>query len=210
MKKEKKKEEYIEQKIKEYEKAGFSKKEAVNKAHQSWRTFIGNQIQREIYLYLKEKLQKTGLHLTTDTELRRKNLPPILEMVKRKISINYGKYLFLPDADIIIYRPENTKDVRIIAIISVKNSFRERGFETTYWKKKLTESEITRHIKVFLVTPDKDDEISFRERKGTPRKMRVILEYELDGIYFLKKKFQKSQKVKFIEEIIKDIKRLCR
>ncbi|CAB3289604.1 protein of unknown function [Methanocaldococcus lauensis] len=65
------------------------------------------------------------------------------------IAVSYGKYLFLPDADIIIYKVENN-NVRIIAIISVKNSFREREFETTYWKLKLKESPVTSHIKVFL------------------------------------------------------------
>ena len=104
------------------------------------------------------------------------------------IAVNYGEYLFLPDADIVVYKVKDN-DVKIIAIISVKNSFRERGFETTYWKLKLKESPVTSHIRVFLATPDKDNEISYKAPNGKPKKMRIILEYELDGLYFLKEDF---------------------
>jgi type II restriction enzyme len=38
--------------------------------------------------------------------------------------------------------------------------------------------------------------------------MRVILEYELDGIYMLKPNFQKTQKVKNFKDIFEDIEKL--
>ena len=61
---------------------------------------------------------------------------------------------------------------------------------------------------MFLATPDKDNEISEVKTKTGAKKMRVILEYELDGIYILKSNFQKTQKVKNFEEIFKDIEKL--
>jgi len=87
----------------------------------------------------------------------------------------------------------------------LKNSFRERYTETPYWKLKLLQSEITKNIKVMMITPDKDDEISF---SNPPHKARIILEYELDGIYLAKKEFNRSEKVKSISELIDDLKRL--
>jgi len=203
---EQEKKEYIERKAKEYIEQGFSKDKAINKAHQSWRTYIGSKIQEVIFKLLKEKLSDTNsnLKLTTDKELSKSNLSPELEMVKRKLAINYGEYLFLPDADIVVYKSCHN-DVKILAIISVKNSFRERGFETTYWKLKLLSSPVTSHIKVFLATPDKDDEISYKAPHGNPKKMRIILEYELDGLYFLKGSFEETEKAKHFSDIIQDI-----
>jgi len=179
--------------------------EAVNKANQSWRKHIGTKIQDVIFGLLEQELGSTKLKLTTDKILRRKELPADLEMVKRKLAISYGEYLFLPDADIVIYEKCKDERIRIIAIVSVKNSFRERGFETTYWKLKLMESPITSSIKVFLATPDKDNEISRKAPKGRPKKMRIILEYELDGLYFLKDEFDESTKAKHFGKIVEDI-----
>ena len=197
--------EYMKRKVTEYEDKGFTRAEAINKANQSWRTYIGARIQDVIFKLLEKGLRNTNLKLTTDKTLSGKNLPAELDMVKRKLAINYGEYLFLPDADIVIYKNCQNKEIKIIAIISVKNSFRERGFETTYWKLKLLESPVTSNIKVFLATPDKDNEISYKAPKGRPKKMRVILEYELDGLYFLKEDFEETEKAKHFKEIINDI-----
>ena len=202
---EEERERYVERKVKEYMKKGFTKAEAINKANQSWRTYIGARIQNVIFRLLEKGLGNTELKLTTDKVLLGKNLSAELENVKRMLAVNYGEYLFLPDADIIVYKVNKDGNVKILAIISVKNSFRERGFETTYWKLKLLESPITANIKVFLATPDKDNEISYRFPNGRPKKMRIILEYELDGLYFLKDDFEETEKVKHFKEIISDI-----
>jgi len=205
------KEKYIKEKIKNYMSKGFNKETAINKANQSWRAYVGARIQEIIFEILKSALENQGLKLTTDKELTGKSLSEELEQVKRLLAIDYGDYFFLPDADIIVYKiteERGSKIIKILAIISVKNSFRERGFETAYWKKKLSESKITSNIKVFMATPDKDDEISFRVSNGTPRKMRIILEYELDGIYLLKTNFEKTNKTKHFDEIINDILKL--
>ncbi len=69
--------------------------------------------------------------------------------------------------DIILYQT-NKDNVKILAILSVKNSFRERFTETPYWKLKLLQSPITSHIKVFMITPDNDDEISFKDKPKKP------------------------------------------
>ncbi|ABR31328.1 restriction endonuclease MjaVIP [Thermosipho melanesiensis] len=205
---------YVKKKISEYISKGFDEKTASNKASQSWRSYVGKMLEKIIFESLKEPLEKQGLKLVTDNDLiRNRNLTKELELVKRLISIDYGEYLFLPDADIIVYKVTKKKaideldenDIKILAIISVKNSFRERGFETAYWKKKLSESIITSHIKVFMATPDPDNEISYIAPNHKPKKMRVILEYELDGIYLLKNEFDETKKTKHFDEIANDI-----
>ena len=204
---EEEKENYVSKKVDEYVKEGFSKSEAINKANQSWRTYIGNHLQDLIVDILKTYFENKDVKIIKDTNLKGSKLSPELDLVKRMLLIHYENYSFLPDADIILYKG-NKEKVKIICVISVKNSFRERGFETTYWKLKLLENPNTKDIKMFLATPDKDNEISTIETKTGAKKMRVILEYELDGIYMLKSDFQKTQKVKNFKEIFDDIEKL--
>ncbi len=42
------------------------------------------------------------------------------------------------------------------------------------------------------------------------KKMRIILEYELDGLYFLKETFEETDKAKHFKDIIDDIIRLAK
>ncbi|MDR0607324.1 MAG: BsaWI family type II restriction enzyme [Candidatus Peribacteria bacterium] len=84
----------------------------------------------------------------------------------------------MPDADLIVYSTINEK-VKIHCILSIKNSFRERYTETPYWKLKLLKNKNTADIKVFMITPDNDDEISFN-KNNTPRKARIVMECGLD------------------------------
>jgi len=149
--------------------------------------------------------EENNLKITKDKNLKTKKLNRELSTIKRLISINFGEYMLLPDADIIIY---TSNPIKIIAILSIKNSFRERYTETPYWKLKLLQDEITKHIKVFMITPDKDNEISFIKSKRGIRKARVVMEYELDGIYLAKEEFDESDKVKSIENLFEDLKNL--
>ena len=55
-----------------------------------------------------------------------------------------------------------------------------------------------------MITPDNDNEISFKSDK----KSRVVMEYELDGIYLAKSEFDESKKIKSIENLIDDLKAL--
>jgi len=173
-----------------------------NKIRQAWVSFIGHNLEKIFEEMLKEFCKRYNLKITKDKALKSNNLSKELSEVKRLVSVNFGEYMLLPDADIIIYK---LNPIKIIAILSIKNSFRERYTETPYWKLKLLEDEITKDIKVFMITPDKDNEIS---NKSAKRKARIVMEYELDGIYLAKEEFDKSEKIKSIDELIKDLKRL--
>ena len=142
---EEEKEAYINSKIKEYLKKGFKEEEAVNKANQSWRTYVGHYLQDLIFEILKMYFKDKNIKIIKDTNLKKKNLSKELDLVRRMLLIHFGSYFFLPDADIILYKG-NEEKVKIVCIVSVKNSFRERGFETTYWKLKLSENINTKHI----------------------------------------------------------------
>lgn len=145
---------------------------------------IGRVLERIIELLLKDFCIKNNVKMTNDKVLRAKRINGELDRVKRALLVHFGGYS---------------------AILSVKNSFRERFTETPYWKLKLLQSPITSHIKVFMITPDNDDEISFKDR---PKKARIVMENELDGLYLAKSHFDQSSKIKGIESFLEDLKRL--
>lgn len=206
---EKIKEGYLVGKTEELVGDGLQRDSAHNKARQSWRTFVGHSLQSLLMFILGELFESTDVKLVKDSELGKKNLSKEKDLVRRMLEIHFNEYSFLPDADIIVYRYNKEEEsVRIYCILSVKNSFRERGFETTYWKLKLLENQITKHIKVFMVTPDKDSEMNVIMGSRGPKKTRVILEYELDKIYIAREDFEETDKVKEIDNLFEDIKKV--
>lgn len=182
----------------------LSIEDATIKARQGWISIVGRSLEKIIEFVISDFCNKHNLKITSDRILKAKKLNVELDSVKRAIIVNFGEYCVLPDADIIIYSYDYEK-VKIIAILSIKNSFRERYTETPYWKLKLSESDNTKHIKVFMVTPDNDDEISYIKNI---KKSRIVMEYELDGIYLAKDNFDNSKKIKSIDCLVNDIKNL--
>jgi len=190
----------------QYLREGYNEDKAQNKSRQSWVAFLGKQLENIIVLFLEDVSRELGFNIVKGDQLKARNLTAELSSVRRKIEVHFREYSLLPDADIILYRHLNN-DIDVIAIISVKNSFRERYTETPYWKLKLVQNSITKFIKVFMVTPDSDDEIAFI-RNRQPTKARIVMEYELDSIYLAKETFDGSKKVKSLESLLSDLKAL--
>lgn len=197
---------YERNKIAYYQSQGFDITEAHRKSRNSWVTYVGNKLEDLIVLFLENFCQKHRLKIIKGNILKRAKLNYEHSIVRRKIAINFNEYSLLPDTDIVIYK-NYEKEIKIIAIISVKNSFRERYTETPYWKLKLMEDEVTKPIKVFMVTPDNDDEISFIGQSG-PRQPRIVMEYELDSIYLARENFDASNKVKELNRLLMDLEKL--
>ncbi|GLX61242.1 BsaWI family type II restriction enzyme [Helicobacter pylori] len=196
------KERFLNSKISDYMKRNKSKEEASILARQGFVSAVGRALEKIIELLLKDFCIKNNVKMTNDKTLRAKRINGELDKVKRALLVHFGGYSVLPDGDIILYQ---TDSIKILAILSVKNSFRERFTETPYWKLKLLQSPITSHIRVFMITPDNDDEISFKDK---PKKARIVMEHELDGLYLAKSHFDQSSKIKGIENLLEDLKRL--
>ena len=199
------KEIFYENKISELQNNGLSKEEAVIKTRQGWVSVVSRSLEQIIEIIICDFCNKHKLKITNDKILKSKNLDEELNLVKRAILVDFGENCVLPDGDIIIYKIVE-KRVKILAILSIKNSFRERYTETPYWKLKLAENNLTKDIKVFMITPDNDDEISFLG--VNPKKSRIVMEYELDGIYLAKESFDESDKIKGIDKLIDDLVKL--
>ncbi|WRA16281.1 endonuclease [Helicobacter pylori] len=194
------KERFLNHKVNDYIKQNKSKEETSILARQGFVSTIGRVLEKIIELLLKDFCIKNNVKMTNDKILRAKRINGELDKVKRALLVHFGEYSVLPD--IILYQ---TDSIKILAVLSVKNSFRERFTETPYWKLKLLQSPITSHIKVFMITPDNDDEISFKDK---PKKARIVMEHELDGLYLAKSHFDQSSKIKGIENLLEDLKRL--
>jgi len=148
-----------------------------------------------------------GLKIVEGNTLERKNsnnLSEELNRVKRNLLIDYGEFgSHLPDVDIIIYEPKTRE---VIAVLSSKVTLRERIAQTGYWKIKLSQDKITKHIKVFFVTPDEDKTLSIRK---PAKKGRAIVEVDTDGSYVMsEEEIQESNKVKKFDKFLIDLKKL--
>ncbi len=218
---EKKKEQYgskvfkyiseILQEAKELHKKDWLKNPTPNKDHeQSWRAFKGKNLEKLVIYIIRDEVENLGLKVVEGNTLERtnsRNLSEELNRVKRNLLIDYGEFgSHLPDVDIIIYNPKNYE---IIAVISSKVTLRERIAQTGYWKIKLSQDEITKHIKVFFVTPDEDKTLSIRK---PAKKGRAIVEVDIDGSYVMsEEEIEESNKVKKFDKFLRDLKKfnLC-
>ncbi len=193
---------------KELHKKDWLKSPTPNGDHeQSWRAFKGKNLEKLILYIIKDEVEKLGLKIIEGNTLERinsKNLSKELSRVKRNLLVDYGEFgAHLPDVDIIIYNPE---DYKIIAVISSKVTLRERIAQTGYWKIKLNQDEVTKHIKVFFITPDEDKTLSVRE---PAKKGRAIVEIDTDGSYVMsEEEIKESEKVKKFDKFLIDLKNL--
>jgi type II restriction enzyme len=195
---------------KEAHKHDWLKNPTPNKDHeQSWRAFKGKNLEKLVIHIIKDEVESLGLKIVEGNTLERTNsskLSKELSSVKRNLLIDYGEFgSHLPDVDIIIYDP---KTYKIVAVISSKVTLRERIAQTGYWKIKLSHDEVTKHIKVFFVTPDEDGTLTI---KKPTKKGRAIVEVDTDGSYVMSEtEVEESSKVKMFDKFITDLRLLIK
>ncbi|GHQ16353.1 hypothetical protein JP0096_01910 [Helicobacter pylori] len=97
-------------------------------ARQGFVSAIGRVLEKIIELLLKDFCIKNNVKMTNDKVLRAKRINGELDKVKRALLVHFGEYSVLPDGDIVLYQT-NKDNVKILAILSVKNSFRELQME---------------------------------------------------------------------------------
>ena len=98
----------------------------------------------------------------------------------------------------IIYDPKTSK---VVAVLSSKVA------QTGYWKIKLASEEVTKHIKVYFITPEEDGTLTI---KKPAKKSRIIVEVDTDRAYVLSETdIEESDKVKMFDKFIDDLKSIC-
>ena len=176
---------------------------------QSWKAFKGKNLEGLIIYIIEDEVKSLGLKVVNGNKLERtkeENLPEELALAKRNLLIVYGEFGYhLPDVDVIIYKP---KTAQIVAVLSRKFTLGERSAQTGYWKMKLQAQELTKHIKVYFLTPDEDGTLTV---KTPTRKGRAIVEIDTDGSYVLSEtNIEESEKVKMFDKFIDDLKKLLK
>jgi type II restriction enzyme len=175
----------------------------------SWRAFKGKNLEKLIEYIIKDEVESLGLKIVNGNKLERtrsENLTLEQSSVKHNLLVDYGEFgSHLPDVDIVIYHP---KTYKILAVLSSKVTLRERIAQTGYWKIKLSKDKVTKHIKVFFVTPDEDETLV---KKNPAKKGRAIVEVDIDGSYVMSEKtVEESAKVKMFDKFIQDLKELLK
>lgn len=178
-----------------------------NDHEQSWRAFKGKNLEKLIEYIIIDEVHNLGLEVVNGNSLERtrgNNLSEQLSKVKRNLLVDFGEFgHHLPDVDIIIFNPETSE---VIAVLSSKVTLRERIAQTAYWKLKLASDQITRHVKVYFITPDEDGTLTI---KSPAKKGRSIVEVDLDGSYVLSETtIEESEKVKTFDKFIEDLRKL--
>ncbi len=178
-----------------------------NDHEQSWRAFKGKNLEKLIVYIIQSEVENLGLKIIDGNKLERTkeaNLSIELSKVKRNLLIDFGEFGYhLPDVDIIIYKPTNFE---VVAVLSSKVTLRERIAQSGYWKLKMSSQQLTKHIKVYFVTPDEDGTLTSKEPS---KKGRAIVEIDLDGSYVLSEaEIEESNKVKRFDKFIEDLKHL--
>lgn len=172
---------------------------------QSWRAFKGKNLEKLIKHITFREVENLGLQIIEGSKLEKKTQQSdILGKVKRNLLVDFGEFgCHLPDIDLVIYEQVSSK---IIAVLSIKVTLRERIAQTGYWTIKLKSDKITEHIKVFFVTLDEDNTLS---AKFPTKKGRAIAEVDTDGSYVLSETpLQESEKIKTFDKFIDDLEKL--
>jgi len=176
---------------------------------QSWRSFKEKNLEKLIEFIITDEIRELGLEVINGNSLERTsgaNLSESMSKIKRNLLVDFGEFgHHLPDIDIVIYEPRTLK---IIAVLSSKVTIRERVAQTGYWKLKLASDPITKHIKVFLITPDEDGTLT---NSKPCKKGRAIIEVDTDGCYVLSEtEIEESNKIKTFDKLILDIKQILK
>ncbi|GAA7846532.1 hypothetical protein JP0246_10890 [Helicobacter pylori] len=115
------KERFLNDRMNDYVKQSKSKEEASILARQGFVSAIGRVLEKIIELLLKDFCIKNNVKMTNDKILRAKRINGELDRVKWALLVHFGEYSVL--TDIVLYQT-NKDNVKILAILSVKNSFR--------------------------------------------------------------------------------------
>ena len=179
-----------------------ARKRGITDIGQSLRAWKGNNFERFVHYIVSNMIEtRLSFKVIEGGRLEKQQADLKLNKVKRSLLVDFGKHgCHLPDADIVVYNPDN---LRVKAIISCKISLRERIAQTAYWKMKLSADSTTRHIKMFFATTDSDKEFL----KSKTSKPAAIAMTHCDAVFVLRNDIQERYNVYTLTEIVNKLRK---
>lgn len=173
------------------------KKQKKKDFEQSWRAVKGASLENLVLRLLQDVFQETAINIIKGSGAR--GLSQSLKPIYESLLVDYddlGKHI--PDSDLIIY---TETPPRLVAILSIKASLRERIAQVAYWTSKV-------NVPYFFITVDNDGDFS----KDSINKPRAIAEADSGGVYLLTEKPfipKREDKIKAFHHLIDDLKKLA-
>lgn len=164
---------------------------------QSWRAVKGASLENLVLRLLHDVFRGTSIKIMKWSGAR--GLSQSLKPIYESLLVDYddlGKHI--PDSDLIIY---TETPPRLVAILSIKTSLRERIAQVAYWTSKV-------NVPYFFITVDNDGDFS----KASINKPRAIAEADSGGVYLLTEKPfmpKREDKIKAFHHLIDDLKKLA-
>ncbi len=158
------------------------------------RPLAGGSFEKLICDSLNQVFKNEELSLCAETKGKHRQ-----NIIKKLASAQHETIDVKPDIDVVVY---DTKNNKILSIISCKTTFRERLMQTISWKNYFLSSndKDIKNIKVFVVTAWETLE------DKTDRKRTSVL----DGVYVTNKNVKVGGNVKKFDSIYNDIKNLAK
>ena len=155
---------------------------------QDWRSLKGERLERFVRYIIWDEVKAIGLQaiyperlkLTRDKDLGR---------VMRNVLVNYGESgCYVPDVEYVIYHPDTSKVLAVILSRVTSNRIDQLI--------KLSQDEMTKHIRAYLIAPDEDDKLPGSD---STEEARAIIEAE-------SLTEEEREKVKLLDHFIEDLK----
>jgi type II restriction enzyme len=166
---------------------------------QNWRSLRWGSLKKFVPYIIVNEVQSLGLNVVHGSTLKEdRHLSKPFSQVKRNLLIDYGGEFgcHMPDVDMVIYHYDTCK---VLAVVSGKVTS-DRIDQTI----KLSQDEVTKHIKVYFIGPDEDNTLS---DTSPLEKSRAIVESDLDESWVLTgTDTADSEKAKRFEHFIEDLK----
>ena len=170
-----------------------------NADEQNWRSLRWKSLEKFVPYIIVDEVESLGLRVANGHTLKvARDLSKRLSQVKRNLLIDYGGEFgcHLPDVEFVIYHPDACK---VLAVVSGKVT--SNRIDQTL---KLSQDEVTKHIKVYFIGSDEDDTLS---DNNPLEKSRAIVESDLDESWVLTgTDTADSEKAKRFEHFIEELK----
>jgi len=169
-----------------------------NANEQSWQSLRWESLKKFVPYIIIDEVESLGLNVAYGHTLKTAiDLSKQLCQVKRNLLINYGQLgCHMPDVEIVIYHPDTGK---VLAVVSGKVT--SNRLDQTI---RLSQDEVTKHIKVYFIGADEDDVLS---DNNSLEKGAAIIESDLNENYILTEANPgDNAKTKLFARFIEDLK----